>query len=126
MCIVYCCVAQASLGEERAHREAAESRMAQEKALLEEALQRELERASGLQASLLQAQKAKVHARCPPACPATETPDDTCADSHFLGHQQLNTLCVIAIVSRLLWQSKAQRQRQNCQHQGTFTRPPHM
>lgn len=57
------CAAQASLAEARAQREAAESRTAQERALLEQALQRELERASGLQASLLQAQKAKARAR---------------------------------------------------------------
>lgn len=45
---------------ERAQREAMESRMKQEKELLEDVLHREMNRASALQAELLQAQQAKV------------------------------------------------------------------
>lgn len=45
---------------ERSQREAMESRMKHEKELLEDVLHREMDRASALQAELLQAQQAKV------------------------------------------------------------------
>jgi hypothetical protein len=51
---------QAEVVRERSQREAMESRMKHEKELLEDVLHREMDRASALQAELLQAQQAKV------------------------------------------------------------------
>ena len=65
---------QAEVVRERSQREAVESRMKHEKELLEDVLHREMDRASSLQAELMQAQQAKVrsfqqehlvHARTP-------------------------------------------------------------